>query len=342
MRKVWFFVFLVVVCLGLPSWSLAQTEAGKASIPTSPESSDQFTCPVTSGPIFVMVASPIGKGVFAIKPYWYVTFRGSQFDDGWRTVSAGQDLISLSNAVNLYYGLTENFWITIFKSYYIHTWVYNIQNPGIGQGRTAQFGENGPLSLTLRYRFLKQKRFRPTVTGMFSLGFPTTRGSGVDPGTLPAEITSSRNWAFTWGINLQMGARPVILYANLWYFMATIDKRENLIDGIIALKSFNPRDQIQFNLAVEIPLRWAGGPWVVLLEMNSFWEVEPIFSPGPERNPSAKVTTLIGIEYILSPEWRFALGCSFDLFGKNTTKNFTPTFTIYKPLKLFKRKRSQG
>ena len=81
-RKVWFFVFLVVVCLGLPSRSLAQAETGKASKPTSPESSDQFTCPVTSGPIFAMVASPVGKGVFAIKPYWYVTFRGSQFDDG--------------------------------------------------------------------------------------------------------------------------------------------------------------------------------------------------------------------------------------------------------------------
>lgn len=281
----------------------------------------------------------MGKGNFAIQPYWYVTFRGSQFDNNWRTVSAGRDLITLDNALTLYYGLTENLWVTIFFSYYIQTWAYNIQKPQPGQGRTAQFGDSGPFTINLRYLFLKQQRFRPTVTGIFILGFPTTRGSEVSVGTLPASVSSSRNWGFTWGLNLHLAARPVILYGNLWYFMGTKNKREEVIDGGIALKSFNPRDQIKFNLACEIPLRWKGGPWVLLFEMTSFWEVGPIFSPGVEGNPSHKVTTLAGIEYILSPAWRFALGCSFDLFGKNTTKNFTPTFTIYKPIDFFKRKR---
>jgi hypothetical protein len=345
--KLWGLVLLVCICLGAPSWSLAQGEEGQAFPKTSPGYKDQadqdrFIGPPTSGPILVTGAVPMGKGNFAIQPYWYLTFQGSQFNNDWRTVSAGQDLISLNNAITLYYGFTENFWVSIFWSYYIYSRAYNIQNPAPGQGRTAELGDTGPLSITLRYRFLQQQRFRPTVTGLFTLGFPSARGTKVSPGTLPAAISGSRNWGFTWGLNLHLAARPVILYANLWYFMATIDKGERIIDGGIALESFNPRDQIKFNLAAEIPLRWEGGPWVLLFEMTSFWELGPIFPPGPNGNPSAKVTTLAGIEYILSPAWRFALGCSFDLFGKNTTKNFTPTFTIYKPLKLFKRKRLQG
>lgn len=99
--KLWFFVSLVVVFLGAPSWSLAQGEAGQASSATSPGSSGQFTCPVTSGFILGSGAEPMGKGNFAIQPNWYLTFQGNQSDNDWRTVSAGQDLSSLSNAIFL-------------------------------------------------------------------------------------------------------------------------------------------------------------------------------------------------------------------------------------------------
>ena len=345
-RRLWFVVLLMVVCLGLPSWSQAQVEEPQA-YPQIPDGykdqadQERFFGPPTTGPLSTSGSLPMGKDNFAIQPFWYLTLQGSRFDNDWRTVSAGQDLISLDNAITLYYGLTENLWVTIFFSYYIQNWVYNIQNPAPGRGRTAQNGDTGPVSLNLRYRFLKQQRFRPTITGIFIVGFPTARGDRISPGTLPATVSSSRNWGFTWGFNLHLAARPVILYGNLWYFMGTINQREELVDGGIALKPFNPRDQIKFNLACEIPLRWEGGPWVLLFEMTSFWEVGPIFSPGPEGNPSHKITTWAAMEYILSPEWRFALGCSFDVFGRNTSKNFTPTFTIYKPLHLFKRKRRQ-
>jgi hypothetical protein len=43
----------------------------------------------------------MGKGNFAIQPNWYLTFQGNQSDNDWRTVSAGQDLSSLSNAIFL-------------------------------------------------------------------------------------------------------------------------------------------------------------------------------------------------------------------------------------------------
>ena len=75
-----------------------------------------------------------------------------------------------------------------------------------------------------------------------------------------------------------------------------------------------------------------------ILEMTSFWEVGPIFGPGPDTKAAAEVTGLVGLEYIFNPEWRLALGFAFSMLGKNSRINYTPVITLYKPLDLFKRK----
>ena len=333
-------MLLVLLGTGMPSPCLSQAikETTPASPPQASYDQKSVTGPPTTGPILSGGALPMGKGNFAIQPYTYVTFLGGQFSPTWKPRSAGKNRINLGNAISLYYGITENFWVAPFWSYYIQNWAYNIQNPEPGQGRSATDGNYGPLSITFRYRFLPQQGRRPTVTGLFTLGLPSNRGDTVSVGTLPAQVSGTRNWGFTWGVNLHRYARPLILYLNLWYFMATIDKREKVVDGGIALETFNPWDQIKFNLACEIPLRWEGGPWVILLEMTSFWEVGPIFGPGPDTKASAKVTGLVGIEYIFNPQWRLALGFAFSILGKNSDINYTPVITLYKPLNLFKKK----
>jgi len=280
----------------------------------------------------------MGKGNFAIQPFTYLTFLGGNYSETWKPRSAGKDEITLGNAIELYYGITENFWVALFWSFYIQNWAYNIQDPAPGEGRSAQAGDPGPLSVTFRYRFFKQQGQRPTITGLFSVGVPYNRGSQASAGAVPAAVSTTNSWGFTWGVNLHKYARPLILYLNLWYFMATIDESVEVVDGGINLNRFKPWDQIKFNLACEIPLRWKGGPWVVLLEMTSFWEVGPAFGPGPETKPAAKVTGLVGVEYIFNPQWRLALGFGFDILGKNSTYNFAPIITLYKPLNLFKRK----
>ena len=200
-RKLWCFVFLLFLCLALPSWSLAQGEAGQAS-PATPLQPPEVTGPPTTGPILTSGALPMGKGNFAIQPYTYVSFLGGGFSPTWKPRGVGKDQITLGNAISLYYGITENFWVSTFWSYYIHNWVYNIRNPEPGQGRSAQDGNYGPLSLTFRYRFFAQQGRWPTVTGLFTLGLPSNRGTQVDPGTLPAQVSGTRNWGFTWGMNL--------------------------------------------------------------------------------------------------------------------------------------------
>lgn len=340
--KLWVLVLIMGVCLAPPG-SLAQEEAGRTSPATSRKPKgkaalEDITGPPTTGPILTSGALPMGKGNFAIQPYTYVSFFGGEFSPTWKPRGAGKNQITFGNAISLYYGITENFWVSLFWSYYIHNWAYNIRNPAPGGGRTAQDGDYGPLSLTFRYRLLKQQGRRPTVTALFTLGFPSNRGSRVDPGTLPAQVSGTRNWGFTWGVNLHRYARPFILYLNLWYFMATMDRRVVEMDGGIGLEKFNPWDLVKFNLAAEIPLRWKGGPWVVLLEMNSFWEVGPIFGPGPDTKNSAEVTGLVGMEYIFNPQWRLAFGFAFNILGKNSSINYTPVITLYKPLNLFKRR----
>jgi hypothetical protein len=336
--KPWSFLFLVIFCLVAPSWSLAQKKPGQASPAATPRSADQETVtgPPTSGPILSSGALPMGKGNFAIQPYTYLTFLGGEFSPTWKLRGAGKDLITLGNALSVYYGFTENFWVSVFWSYYIQNWAFNIQNPG--QPSSAQNGDPGPLSVTFRYRFFKQQGQRPTITGLFTVGVPYNRGSQVSAGAVPAAVSTANSWGFTWGVNLHKYARPLILYLNLWYFMATIDESVEVVDGGINLNRFKPWDQIKFNLACEIPLRWKGGPWVVLLEMNSFFEVGPVFGPGPETKPAAKFTGLVGIEYIFNPQWRLALGFGFNILGKNSNFQYAPIITLYKPLNLFKRK----
>ena len=105
-RRLWSVVLLVLFCLGLPSWSLAQGEEPQA-YPQIPDryknqaDQERFFGPPTTGPLSTSGSLPMGKGNFAIQPFWYLTFQGSRFDDNWRTVSAGQDLISLDNAMTL-------------------------------------------------------------------------------------------------------------------------------------------------------------------------------------------------------------------------------------------------
>jgi hypothetical protein len=121
-RKLWLFAFLVVVCLGLPSWSLAQGEKGQAFPRTSPGYKDQadqekVTGPPTTGPILSSGALPMGKGNFAIQPFTYLTFLGGNYSETWKPRSAGKDEITLGNAIELYYGITENFWVALFWSF---------------------------------------------------------------------------------------------------------------------------------------------------------------------------------------------------------------------------------
>jgi len=340
--KLWILVLVAVVGLA-PAGALAQGEAGRAPPPPSQQSKrqeaqEEITGPPTTGPILTSGALPMGRGNFAIQPYTYVTFLGGEYSPTWKPRGAGKDQTTFGNALSVYYGVTDNFWVSLYWAYYIHNWAYNIRNPEPGGGRTAQSGSYGPLSVTLRYLLVKQHDRWPTVTALFTLGLPSNRGSTVDVGTLPAQVSGSRNWSFTWGVNLHKYARPFILYLNLWYFMATLDKREQAVGQGINLERFKPWDLVKFNLAAEIPLRWQGGPWVVLLEMNSFWEVGPVFGPGPDTKASARMTGLVGLEYIFNPQWRLAVGFAFSMLGKNSTIHYTPIITLYKPLNLFQRR----
>ena len=124
-RSLFLVVLLVVLSLGVFSWSSARGEATQAFPTTSTPSKEkanqqEVTGPPTTGPILSSGALPMGKGNFAIQPYTYVTFLGGRFSPTWKPRGAGRDKITLGNAISLYYGLTENFWVSLFWTYYIH------------------------------------------------------------------------------------------------------------------------------------------------------------------------------------------------------------------------------
>lgn len=341
----WILLFLLLLWALMTARCLAQDELGKTP-PASPQPCNdetKFTGPPTTGPILSAGALPMGKGNFAIQPYLYVSFRGGQFNNNWQVKSARKDLINLNSAISVYYGLTENLWISIFWPYFTQNWAYNIENPRIPGATSAQTSGIGNMSVTFRYRFLAQRRYRPTVTGYFSVSVPLSRGNTVEAGTESAEAVGTRSWAFTGGVNLHSYLRPVIVYVNLWYTYATTDKETEFDeDNNLKLNPFNPRDAITFNVATETPFRWKGGPWVLLAELSTRWEVGPIFGAPSEFDRNANVLGLVGLEYIFNPKWRLAVGLAINLIGRNQALNYTPVITLYKPIDLFKKKRRKA
>lgn len=282
-------------------------------------------CPCTFGPLITDTAIPIERGKFAIQPLAAFGITGGDFSGSWRRVSAGGDFYSLSIPIKFSYGpfnRTEVFLVIP----YVHNWARNVSEPG-GE-RSANFGGLGDINLTLKYMFLEETETRPTVTGLLAVDFPSGHHSPLNPGKLGTDDLGSGAYRFTAGFNFSKWAKPFILYANLWYTMATTSMStvDHPFLGTVQLHT-HARDVLTFNLAAEYPLR-GQGPWVALLEFYSQWETGCIFGPKSSDPPAALIGILPGIEYVYSEKLAFALGVGLDLFGKNTSYNYTPIFSF--------------
>ncbi len=316
--------FLTIIAAVAPAWT-AEESSGQTGqiVPAHIGATD--ICPCTFGPLIADAAVPIDKGRFAVQPLVAFGITGGDFTDSWRRVSDGGDFYSLSLPVKFTYGpfnKTEVFLVVP----YVHNWARNVSEPG-GE-RSADFGGLGDINLTLKYMFVEETSACPAVTGLFAVDFPTGHHSPLNPGNLGTDDMGSGAYRFTAGFNLSKWLKPFILYANLWYTMATTSTStaEHLSLGTIQLHTHS-RDVLTLNLAAEYPLRGTG-PWVALLEFYGQWETGPVFGSKSVDPPAALIGMLPGIEYVYSEKLAFALGVGIDLFGKNTSYNYTPIFSF--------------
>jgi hypothetical protein len=280
--------------------------------------------PTTTGPIITDTAVPVSPGSLQIQPFWFLGFTMGTFSNNWQARGAGGDFISLTLPLQFSYGLARNLEVKLNLPY-VHNWAGNVDQPGPGGERSADFGGLGDINLYAKYQLLAETITRPTVTGLLGVTFPAGRHVRLNPGNLGTDSLGGGAYGLTLGANLSKWVKPVYLYANLWYSLALQTRQHPEHQRLTPIvTSLHEQDRINFNLAAE----WVLTPrWVLLLEFYSTWEVGPLLALAHEP-PSVIMGILPGVEFILSPRWSFALGAALDLAGKNTEFKYTPVFTV--------------
>lgn len=280
--------------------------------------------PDTTGPIVADTAVPIATGRFCLQPYFSLGLVAGQFSPNWRRVSAQGNFASLETLVKLTYGPAPNTEVYL-EGVFFQNWAGQVNTPGPNGSRNASFTGLGDLYFTAKYQLLEETAWRPTVTALFSVNFPTGHHFRLNPDRFGADALGGGNWVFTPGVNLSKWLGPVCLYANLWCSFPSRDP------GAVPNQQASPillmvhgRDLITGNLAAE----WVLTPrWVALLEVYTTWNVGPLFRTSRELITHG-IGVLPGIEYIFSPRWSAALGVAIDLAGKNSFYSYTPILTV--------------
>jgi len=308
------------------------------------EEAQEDECPSTFGPIITDTAIPIEKGKFAIQPTWGLSLVTKTLSPSWRRTSAGGNFKSFGMDWKFTYGLLNNLEVFMVIPF-VHNWANNADEPGPNGERSASFTGLGDIDLTFKYRLVEETESRPTVTALFTTGFPTGHFRHLNPGRLGMDEIGGGAYAFTTGLNVSKWVKPFIFYGNLWYTMQTAftgrEDRSPLVsvldeNGVetgeleegdpVATKVRNyPRDIITVNLAAEYPIT---KKWVALLELTSSWDGGRLFGHKANLAPAALVSVMPAIEYMATEKFSLALGVNFDLVGKNTDANITPLLSM--------------
>jgi hypothetical protein len=277
----------------------------------------QTSTRVTSGPIITDTAIPQPLGTFTLEIPTFLSLTGGNFSANWRRVSAGGNFQTLITPAQLYYGLAPRTEVYIVVPY-IHNWAGNVNQPGPNGQKCASFGGLGDINLTGKYLLLEEGERFPAVAGIFSTTFPSGHHRRLNPGNLGTDQLGQGAYMFTPGLNFFKKAQPFLLYGNLWYSMST--------DATVAGVSTHYRDWVTVNLAAEYPLP---GPWVFLGELVSAYSAGRILGPRPNQPPKALISIMPALEFIASDDLYLVAGVLIDLWGKNTTYNYTPNFSVF-------------
>lgn len=272
--------------------------------------------PATFGPFVTDTAIPLEKGKFTIQPIFSYAFTTDTFTRNWTRASAGGDFQSFSMDWKFTYGLIDNMEVFVVIPY-VHNWASAVDEPGPDGERSASSGNLGDINLTLKYRLVQETDVLPTVTALFSTGFPSGKFKSLNAGNLGTDATGGGSYVFTPGFNVSKYVKPFVLYGNLWYSMPTSFRDD---DG----RQY-PGDFVTVNLAAEYPVT---EKWVALIELTSFWGGGRLFGPDTTLPQQSLLSVLPAIEYMATDKFSVALGLNIDLIGKNTDATIAPVLSM--------------
>jgi len=329
-------IFLAGFLVAFLLWSWAPGWAAETCSPptriTQPESDSGASLPNTTGPIItddalvqpfrtwslqITPTATFVAGVFS--PHWQRRPEGADQRTRKQQVDTAGDYRSLQVPVQVYYGLAPRVDVSATIPF-IQNWAANV-GPA---GRAADFGSLGDSSLSLRYMFVNGKPTASTLTGYFSVLFPTGHAGNLEPKLLGIDQTGNGAFAFTWGLDFftYLSRGPILFYANVWY--------TNFADGRVNGQPVYYPDQITVNVAFEVPLKKSSqNRWAFLLEILSTWDAGRLFGPRANQSSTALITILPALEFLPTERFTLAAGVQVDLFGKNNHYTYTPTLAWF-------------
>jgi hypothetical protein len=298
--------------------------------PGAPEQAVEI--PNTTGPIITDLAITQTYKTWTLQVTPTLNFTGGVFDSNWqrrgtgpnqptrvREISARGDYKSLPVFWELFYGLTPRLDVSLAGAF-VQNWASNVAP----SSQAANFGSLGDTSLQLRYMLINGSPTATTVTGFFSVFFPTGHAGPLEPKLLGIDQTGSGAFSFTWGINLfkYVPEGPILLYGNIWY--------TNFADGRVNGARVYYPDQFTFNFAMEVPLQAStSNRWAFLLEVLSNWDAGRMFGPRANQAPLALVSVLPAVEFLPYKWFTLAAGVQVPLLGKNTNFVYAPTLALF-------------
>ena len=288
--------------------------------------------PTTTGPIITDLAITQAYKTWSLQIAPTLSLTGGVFNSNWQPRSVGVNLssrvhefsargdyMSFLIPVVLYYGLTPRMDVSVTTSFE-QNWASNVEPAS----QAANFGSIQDTSVQLRYMLVNGGATSTTVTGYFSVLFPTGHASPLEPKLLGIDQTGGGAFSFTWGLNFfkYVPQVPMLLYGNIWY--------TNFADGRVDGARVNYPDNVTVNFALEFPLkRSTNNRWAFLLEVLSNWDAGRIIGPRANQAPLVLVSVLPAVEFLPYKWFSLAAGVQVPLFGKNTSYAYAPTLSLF-------------
>ncbi len=311
---------LMLICLSLGLIALpAGAQVGTVPLmekPAAPPEPKKEEAPTTCGPLISDTCMPIDTYKLAMQAYWTYSMVRANATPNWRQVSANGNFSTFNMPVKIIYGPTKNLEVYAVIPY-IHDFAGSVD--GNRAGRSANFGGIGDISLVGKYLLLPETDYRPAITGVAGVGFPTGHANHLNPKFLGQDAIGTGAFTFTTGFNFFKWLKPFLFHGQIWY-----NTPVNLFHA--SNDAVRSRDFVTFNLAAEYPITTK---WIALLEFYSAWTWTNISTPQGFQSPATLLGVLPGIEYVVNDKWALSAGAACDLAGKATTLKVTPVFTVW-------------
>ena len=173
--------------------------------------------PTTCGPLISDSCIPIEEHHASMQVLGALSLYTANFTPNWRTVSTRGNFYTFQMPVKFTYGPTKNLETYIVVPF-IANWCNSV-NPaiaGTNGERAAGYAGIGDITTVAKYNLLPEGEFRPAVTAVGGIGWPTGHASHLNPTFLAQDAVGTGSFNFITGLNLYKWVKPFLFYSNIW------------------------------------------------------------------------------------------------------------------------------